>query len=176
MTAVGLPGLEEHGAGFRGPRAGDLGSSEDRRARGSRQRQAVVGRQDADQVDAGEVVPLGQHLGADQDVGAARGEGRQDRAVAAAGAGGVLVEPQDARLGEVRRQRQLEPLGPRAPGQERRAAAVRAGVRFAPREAAVVAEQLARAQVHRQRDVAVRAGDRHAAGRALQDAAKPRRL
>ncbi|MBE7452555.1 MAG: hypothetical protein HS111_27850 [Kofleriaceae bacterium] len=129
-----------------------------------RQRQRGVGAQDADEGDAGEVVALGHHLGADQDVDLAARDPGQHRLGAGAG-GDVAIEAGDASLGPALGHRQGDALGPQPVALDAAAGgARRAGLGDAVGEVAVVTDQaIGRAVVgHRHR--AVPAAERVAAG------------
>ena len=105
-------------------------------------------------------MPLGDHLGADQDVDLAGREARQHRGDGAAPPDGVAVDAGDARLREQRRNFRLDPLGAEADLLEDTPGAVRAGRRQPDRVVAVVAAGALRRAVDGQRHAAVRALER----------------
>ena len=93
--------------------------------------EADVGRDDADQRHAREVVPLGDHLRADQDVDLAVAKPRQQRVERALAADRVAIDPRDAR-GRARRPR-LRPRPARCRSRSARDTAPRtAGTSSAP--------------------------------------------
>src|SRR5262249_20531630 len=126
------------------------------------QRQRAVGEEDADQRDAGEVVALGHHLRADEDVDLAARDLAEDapEPSSAGGAGGVAVEPGDARRGEARPQRLLHPLGADAEAADRRRLAARAVDGKVAVVATVVAAQPLAGPMVGERDRAMRAAER----------------
>ena len=100
-------------------------------ARKSGKPSCAVGGDHADQRDALEVVPLGDHLRADQNIDAAGGERAQNLLEGALAARGVAIEARDARIGKQRAQRLLELLGARADEIDVLGGAFRAGARHA---------------------------------------------
>jgi hypothetical protein len=116
----------------------------------------------------GKVVALGHHLGADQDVGLAGGDGVEQRLPLAARARRVTIDAQHARLRKELGQARLDTLGAAAEGLDVLVTAARAGVRNRTVAAAVMAAQAAIGEVHHQVGRAVRAAADPAAGRARQ--------
>jgi hypothetical protein len=100
----GVVGLDEHATGTNGApgSACDLGQKLKRAFSGAKigQTHAGVRKNNTDEGDAGKIVPLGQHLGADQDVGLSSVHGRQH---ADQTARRVAIEAFDFRLGKQHR-------------------------------------------------------------------------
>ena len=113
-VVVGRVGLDDDAAGALAAAgaAGDLGEELERALAGAEvgQVQADVGVDDADDGDTGHVEALREHLRADEDVGLAREEGREDAVVRAARAGDVAVPAQEPRLREDARGLRLDLL------------------------------------------------------------------
>ena len=84
-----------------------------------RQAQRAVGVEDDAQRDVGEVVALGDHLGADEDAATRRARTRRARSACAAPGGAVGVEAED-----LERRQQLVELGLHALGARRHARAI----------------------------------------------------
>ena len=124
--------------------------------------EADVGGHHADQRHPREVVPLGDHLGADQDVDRALAEAREQRRERPLLADRVAIQPRDARAGACLLHLRLDPLGAEAGLLEIRTGAQRARRRHARGVVAVVAARApgVALAVHDQRDAAVRAVDR----------------
>ena len=142
---LGLVGLDDDAAGpIAAPRpARDLREQLEGPLAGAkiRQRQPGVGAQHADQGHAREVVALGHHLGADQQIDLASGDPAQHRLDLIAG-GHVAIEPRDPRLGIALGERGRDLLGAQALARDLAAAAARRAHLGHPlAEAAVVAEQ-----------------------------------
>ena len=125
--------------------------------------EADIGRDDADERDPREVVSLGDHLRADEDVELAGGEPREQRRDRAAPADRVAVDPRDPRLGIALPDLGLDALGPEPGLLEIRAAAAHAFRRDDDRVIAVVAAGPADRLVDRERHAAVGALERVAA-------------
>jgi hypothetical protein len=130
--------------------------------------QRGVGTDRADQGQVRKIVALGQHLGADQDVGLAGMDGRQQRLPFLRRTGGIAVDAQHTCLREALAQHGFEALGATAEGQQIDIAAVRAGARNAGFETAVVAAQALVGQMQHQVGRAAAAARNPAAGRAGQ--------
>ncbi len=112
---LGIEGLHDH-ASRSLPASGaarDLGQELERALGGAEigQAERLVGRHDADERDAREIVTLGDHLRADEDVDLAALEAREDPLVLAAAAHGVAVHALDARRGRELAQHLLDLLG-----------------------------------------------------------------
>ena len=133
-----------------GPEIGDL--------------QAQVGVEDAHQGEHGEVVALGQHLGAHQDVHLAQFRGQQPRLQGAPAQGGVPVQAQDPGGREQAAQLVLDLLGALPHPAQVLGAAVDADLRRHRLEAAQVAAQAVGALVVGEAHGAVRAVEGLAAG------------
>ena len=170
-----VPGLDPHLArrSLGGVAAGATGSLHQQReqalggAKVAREQRAV-GVDRRHQRHAPEVVPLGDHLGADQHVDLARVHRRQPRLQRALDACGVGVDAADAGAGQQRGDLLLELLGAAAQRRDIGVAAVRAGARHALGEAAVVAAQRAVGLVEDAPCAAVRAAALPATGAAVQ--------
>ena len=164
---VWLVGLDEDGARFfcAAGASGDLGEELEGPFAAAEvgHAECAVGVEDSDQRDVGEVVALGEHLGADEDVEFACAEGVEDlpelfstRAVA--------VEAADAEAGEGLGKGIFGPLGAGAAPFEPLGAAGGALGGDAGAGVAVVAAEEALLAVEGHGDIAVGAGDRLAAG------------
>src|SRR5690606_19100903 len=94
-----------------------------------------------DEPEPAEVVPLGQHLGADKEIDLPAVHRVEHRLGGAAPASDIAVQPRDARAGERLRQRLLESLGPAAEGLQVGVAAGRAFARHGLLAAAMVADE-----------------------------------
>ena len=114
-----------------------------------------VGIEDADDADAVEVETLGNHLRADEQVGAPGAEVADEPFVGIAGAGGVEVHAADTRFGEDVAHVGLNLLRAVAAGLQLRSATGGAGHGHLVDGTAVVAYQLVHLAVQRQRDVTV---------------------
>ena len=116
---IRIDGLNQHDSGrlaasgaaggLRQELEGSLGGAEIGEA------QADVGVHDAHQRDVGNVVTLGDHLRADQDVVIALAEAGQDGFVVALAADGIAVQPRDAGF----RKRAVQLVFERAPSRRR---------------------------------------------------------
>ncbi len=133
------------------------------------QPEADVGRDDAHERDRGKVVPLRDHLRADDDVDRPRGHAAQHVGDRAAAADGVAIDAGDARLREPLAEIGLEPFRADASLLQVFAAADAACARHGGRVVAVVAAQPALRAVVRQHDAAVRTFDGRAALAAEHD-------
>ena len=126
-----------------------------------------IGADRPDQRQLRKVVPLGQHLGADQDVGLAGVDLCAQRFPLLAALGRVAVHAQDARLWKTLGKRFFEALGAAPEGQDVLVATGRASLGHAAFEAAVMAAQAAVGEVQHQVGRAARAvGDPAAGGTA----------
>ncbi|WIG61566.1 MAG: hypothetical protein OJF49_004314 [Ktedonobacterales bacterium] len=134
------------------------------------QEQRDIRRDHAHQRHAGQVKPLGNHLCADQYIGAPLSEGAQQFFVRLARAGGIAVPAQHPRAGELPLHRRLHPLRAQAEIADAGAPTIGAGRRRRLTFAAVVADQRALRRMIRHRDIAVRAA-RHIATLAADHAA-----
>ncbi len=130
--------------------------------------QRGIGAQHADQRQFGEIVALGQHLRADQDVRLAAMDAFEHRFPLLAAFDRVTVHTQDARLREPRLQPYFKALRAAAEGMNILVAASRAGFRHAALESAVMAAQAAIGQVEDEIGGAALAARHPAAGRAGQ--------
>ena len=72
--------------------------------------QHLVGGQHPHQGDPGEIQPLGDHLGADEDIVLPPAKGGKQPLMAVLAHGGILVHPQDAGFGKTQPQRLLHLL------------------------------------------------------------------
>ena len=175
---VGLEGLHEHEAGracaLAPAAAGELRDELERPLLGAEvgEREPGVGIDDRREVDAREVVALRDHLRPDQDGPLGPAEALERLPHGARPGGRVGVEPDALELRHVPLELLLEPLGARADvGELDRAAAGQAsGTGLAV--AAVVAVE-APVTMQRQRDVAVPAPTREAAGAAVDRGRDP---
>mmetsp|Transcript_5530 Transcript_5530/g.13379 ORF Transcript_5530/g.13379 Transcript_5530/m.13379 type:complete len:242 (-) Transcript_5530:1421-2146(-) len=161
---LAMPGLDPHLAGcFAGGIAAGAASGLHQQSEQSLRRPEIAAEQRPIRVDRGdeanapEIMPLGDHLRADQDVHLALVHGLQLRLQFALATGGVGVDAQHARAGQGLGQLFLEPLGAAPERRDVRVAAVRAGLRHAFGEAAMVAAQRAVALVEDPPGAAVRA-------------------
>jgi hypothetical protein len=147
-------GLDQHFAGQRGApaAAADLHQLREQPLRGAEigGEQRGIGTDRTDQGQVRKIVALGQHLGADQDVGLAGMDGRQQRLPFLRRTGRIAVDAQHTCLRKTLAQHGFEALGAAAEGQQIDIAAVRAGARNAGFEAAVVAAQALVGQVQHQ--------------------------
>ena len=141
---VGLEGLHEDAArSVASAAAGELRQELEGALLGAevREPEPRVGVDDRRQVDAGEMVALGDHLGPEQD-GAPRGGEAPERLGQRPGAGDrVGVEPNSLQLRKLRLQLALEPLRPCAQPREFRRPARGTRPRRGLRPSAVVATQ-----------------------------------
>ena len=128
----------------------------------------VVGAEHADQREAREIVALGEHLRADEDVDLAGVNALAHRGERALALRAVAVDAHDARCRKSRRERVLEPLRAVPERQQVDVAALRARARQALRVAAVVAAQLAVIAMDDEPRAAARAARLPAARRAQQ--------
>ena len=119
-----------------------------------------VGRDHADQRHAREVVPLGDHLRADQDVDLAGGEPRQQRGDRAAPPDRVAIDARDARVGKQRAISASTRSVPKPICSRYGPAHFAQAFGSAHRVVAVVAARALRRAVHGQRHAAVRALER----------------
>jgi len=166
---VGLEGLHDDAPGCVAPAAArELGDELERPLLGAevREREAGVGVDDGRERDAGHVVALRDHLRPDEDGPLGRAEALEDVADRARPARDVRVEPEPLELGEALRELRLEPLRPGADPCELDGAALRAFARDCLHPPAVVAVERV-VGVQRERDVAVHATARDAAGAAV---------
>ncbi len=174
---VGLIRLDEHSTRrVAAAPPGELGDELERALLGPevRQREPGVGVDDRGERDALEVVPLGDHLGAEQHAALALAEARSSASERRAGcADRVRVEPDEIELGQAGRELLLEPLGSGPEPRELDGAARRAALGLLRREAAVVAVE-APVGVQRQRDVAALAAEREPAGAGSESPARRR--
>lgn len=103
--------------------------------------EGAIGGEDANEGDIGEVEALGNHLGAEEDVGLFGAEGGEEFVVAMAAGGGVGIHPDDAGGGEDGVEGGLDALGAEAELLEAGGVAGGAGGgRAAPETAEVAAE------------------------------------
>ncbi len=130
--------------------------------------QRGIGADHPHQGELRKVVALGHHLRADQDVGTAVGDGRQQAFPLRAGARRVAVDAQHARLRKQLRQPRLDTLRTAAERPDVLVTAARAGGRDGAVAAAVVAAQAAVGQMHHQVGRTVRTAAHPAAGGAGQ--------
>ncbi len=130
-------------------REGPLGGAEVGEAQGG------VGVEDRAQRHLGEVVPLGDHLGADEDGALGLAEGGEDAGMGATAAGRVGVEAEDRHRRQPLGQQRLDLLGADAGARERGRVAIAAGARQRLGMGAVMADEAAAVAVDDQRDVAV---------------------
>ena len=167
QAVVGMVGLPPHLAGAlrAAGAAGDLDQQLGQLLAGAEigGEQAFVHAHHHHPGQPGQVVALGQDLGADQDAGPVTQFGQQFRQAVAAG-GGAAVEAQHRPLREAFGQQFLQPFGTHALRLQGQAGAGRAGQRPRLAVAAVVADQAPATGVHGQR----RALGRGAAARALR--------
>ena len=134
--------------------AGQLGDERERALLGAEvgEPQVGVGVLDDRQLHVGEVMPLSDHLGADEDAGRRGGEAVEDGRDAALAAPCVGVQPEHRQRRERLAQLGLEALRADAVARDRGRAAVRAGMRRALGVTAVVADQPLRVAVAVQRE------------------------
>ena len=136
-----------------------------------------IGIDDADQVELGEMVTLGDQLGADDDVEAALGDVVEFLAQALHRFHQIAGQHQDARVGKQLGRLLLQPLDAGADRRERVGRlAFRALLRRRHREAAMMADEPAPEAMIDQPGVAVRAGEPKPQARQSVSGAKPRRL
>ena len=129
--------------------------------------EAQIGVDDADEVELRKVMALGDELGADDDVEAARGDVVELFAQPLDRGDEIGGEHEDTRLRKQRAHFFLEPLDAGPDGGERiRRLAVRAFRRMRHGEPAMMADELPAEAVIDQPGVAVRAGEAKAAGAA----------
>ena len=129
--------------------------------------QAEIGIDDADEVELGEVMALGDELRADDDVETAGGDIVEFLAQPLHGGDEVAGEHQDARLRKQRAHLLFQALDAGTDGGEGiRRLAIRTDRRMRHGEAAMMADELAAEAVIDQPGVAVRAGEAEAAGAA----------
>ena len=116
-------GLHDHLAAGRAAAAaaGELGDHREGALAGAEvgEAQGGVGVEDRAQGHLGEVVALGDHLGADQDGALGLAEGGEDAGVGTAPGGGVGVEPEDRHRRQPLGQQRLDLLGADAGARER---------------------------------------------------------
>ncbi len=98
-------------------------------------REPRVGVDDGGEVDTGEVMPLRDHLGADENGPVARPEALERLAQRAGAGGGIRIEPDALELGNVPLELLLEALRAGADVRELDRAAGRAGLRASARDA-----------------------------------------
>src|SRR5205085_8872351 len=151
----------------------DLRDELERSLRGAEvwQRKPRVNRDDADERDVREVVPLRNHLRADEHVEFARGETQDGLLVDGAARGRVAVEARDAESGGACAQNFFYLLRALADGVYELTGARGARFGHAAAQVAVVADEASLAAMIRQGHVAVRTVDALAA-RAAQDEAR----
>src|SRR6185369_2939399 len=125
-----------------------------------------VGGEDGGERDAREVVPLGDHLRADEHLDIATAEALQESGRASRPAGGVAVKNVDGGFREELTEGLLHPLGASPHRLQRLLVADRAALGHADRRAAVMAEQAAGAAMVGARQAAVRTAEVFAAGAA----------
>ena len=102
--------------------------------------QATVGTQDHDQGQAWKIMPLGHHLGSDQNIDLTRANRRQQRLGRAATARGVAVNPHDSCGRKAGCNALLEPLRPPTQRRQVNLTARGAGPRHRIRMPAVMAD------------------------------------
>ncbi len=102
-----------------------------------------IGSDDTDERHAGDVVPLGHHLGSDEDVHLSAVERAQDPALLPLARGRVTIEPLDPRVREQEPDLLRHPFRPEAELGALRTAAARTARRGVLAEPAVVAAELA---------------------------------
>ena len=145
--------------------AGDLRQQLERALGGAEVGEAEpdVGGDHADERDARKVVPLGDHLRADEDVDLPAANRDSSAAIAPR----LRIVSRSTRAtrapGNERDDLRLDPLGAEADLLEERAGALRARPSAAPPSGCSSGSARARRRVHRQRDAAVRALERRAA-------------
>ena len=147
---LGIPGLHPHLAGGGLRRVAARSSARLHQQREQPLRRAEIAAEQRavrihrrHQRDAAEVVSLGDHLRAHQDVDIALVHGRELRFEAALELGGVGIDARHARPGQRLRELLLQALGPAPQRRDVRIAAGRTGPRHARRHAAMVAAQRA---------------------------------
>ena len=142
-VVVGLVGLDEDASGFvaAAGAAGDLGEELEDALRSAEvwEAEGEVGADDADEGDAVDVVALGDHLRADEEIDFAGVQALEDAFHVAAGADGVAVHAADAGVGKEFLQAFFALLRACAEEEEVLAIALGAVARDAAAEAAVVA-------------------------------------
>ncbi len=160
--------LQDHAAGRRAAAGAsrDLRDELERSLGGAEVREAEreVGAHDPDERDAVHVVAFGDHLRADQNVELARMQLRKHAFKIVPAADGIAIEPRDARLRKHGVQQLFQPLRARPEELDVVAAALRARLRDARRESAVMAFQPLLALMQRHADGTVAAFDGGAAG------------
>ncbi len=169
-SSVGLERLQEHEARRVPPApAGELRHELERSLFGAevRHREAAVGVDDGGEAHVAEVMPLRDHLRADEHDAIGRAKAVDRLAQGAGARRRVRVEPDPLQLRHRSRQLRLEPLRPGAHVRELGRAAGGAEHGHGLATPAVVAVQPP-VPVQRQRDVAVRAPPRRAARPAVQ--------
>ena len=118
--------------------------------------QAFVDADHDDERQVRQIVAFGQHLRADQDARAGRRQVFEQRVARVPAARRVAVDTHDGRVGKVRAQRFLEPLGALSDRMDRESAAHRTRARDRLTESAVMAAQAPRRLMQRQRALAIR--------------------
>ena len=119
---VGTHGLDDHPARFLAPAgpAGDLGDQLEGLLRRPEIRhiESAVGPHHPDQGDMGEMVALGDHLGADQDIDLPRPHRLEDLQKVPAVGGGIGIKTGDAGLGQEQPRLLFDPLGAESDGHQ----------------------------------------------------------
>src|SRR5581483_5628539 len=123
----------------------------------------------SDQGYPGKIEALSDHLGADQNIDGAGTQTAKERRARFAASAGVAVHPRDPRARQQRGERASETFGAETLPFESRAAAFRTSFGSRRALAAEVASQAAVAQMERQADAAIAAGDDVPTQMALQE-------
>jgi len=113
-------------------------------------KQGGIGSNGADQGELGEIVPFGEHLGADQNVGVAAVNPRHQHFPLLAAARHITIDAQHASLGKVLGEHRFQALRAAPEGAQVLVATGRAAFRQARFEAAVMAAQAAVDQMQHQ--------------------------
>ena len=169
---VGILGLDQHFAGQFGAPAAAADLHQLREETLGRTKvggeQGGIGADRADQGQQRKIMALGQHLGADQDVGLTGMDGGEQGLPFLRRARRIAVDAQDAGFGKAFDEHGFEALRTAPEGQQVDVAAIGAGARHARFEAAVVAAQAPVRQVQHEVGGATLAARDPAAGRTGQ--------